>query len=305
MQFLRDLRDLKVALADLIATDRRQEEEATFDLAKSAREFSRRTRAVVDDKLTFSATLMRAGEVDAASRLLAEVEADVHSEKVALFERVDQVRAARLERRERITRLRVVRMMAVAMLGSAVLGMSAIGMAFAGFLADREEDRAQQRLAQQSTPVEQRRADESRAVRDTKLKKLRIAGVEVELTPTELRVYQQLASGAVQGEGVEQLLSLLPEELAATIRKALGGAAATAGNVAEAVPNLVPRAVAKAKKKAAAKAAAEQQAQEEEEKPEPSPSPEPSPEPSPSDGDSEEGGKKKRGDSGGPLPELD
>src|SRR5687768_14689721 len=82
-----------------------QDRADSLELAVSARRFSRRTQAVLDDKLSFSATLMRAGEVEAANRLLAEVGEEVLTEEVALLERVNEVKAARsVGGRDRVTR---------------------------------------------------------------------------------------------------------------------------------------------------------------------------------------------------------
>ena len=80
-----DLREIQRNISDLEASRAEAEEMASLQLANSAQEFSRRTRAVVDDKLTFTAALMRAGEVHAASKLLAEVESDVREEEAALI----------------------------------------------------------------------------------------------------------------------------------------------------------------------------------------------------------------------------
>src|SRR5688500_15840653 len=95
MQFIRDLREATGALKELVADDARHEEDAKLELTVSAQRFSQETREVVDDKLSFSATLMRAGEVDAATRLLAEVEAEVRDNEAALFEQVNEVKVAR------------------------------------------------------------------------------------------------------------------------------------------------------------------------------------------------------------------
>ena len=64
----------------------REDERAGFSLAKRTRVFSRRTRAVLDDKLTFGATLMRAGELIAAAQVIDEVERDVRVEGEVLLE---------------------------------------------------------------------------------------------------------------------------------------------------------------------------------------------------------------------------
>jgi hypothetical protein len=71
----------------------REDERAGFSLAKVTRVFSRRARAVLDDKLTFGATLMRAGEVDAAAQVIDEVERDVRAEGEVLLEMMQVIRA--------------------------------------------------------------------------------------------------------------------------------------------------------------------------------------------------------------------
>ncbi len=67
----------------------------SFQVAASAREYTRRTRDVLDDKLTFAALLVRAGEVNAAGRLLQDLQRDVHLQGAALAEAVNEVRARR------------------------------------------------------------------------------------------------------------------------------------------------------------------------------------------------------------------
>jgi hypothetical protein len=62
----------------------RRHEQATFDLARSACLFSTRMRDIIDDKLGFAAALIRAGELDAACRLFAELDRYVKGERAAL-----------------------------------------------------------------------------------------------------------------------------------------------------------------------------------------------------------------------------
>ena len=135
-----DLRELHQSVVELFDDDRTAEAEASFQITRSAQRFSKNTKEVVDDKLSFSATLMRAGEVQAANRLLAEVEHEVREEEAALIETVNEVKVAQSLRRERVTRLRLAKMLAVATIGSALLTFSAAGMAVAGFLRDRAEE---------------------------------------------------------------------------------------------------------------------------------------------------------------------
>lgn len=70
----------------------REDERAGFSLARGMRVFSRRARAALDDKLTFGATLMRAGEIDAAAQVIDEVERDVRAEGEVLLEMMQVIR---------------------------------------------------------------------------------------------------------------------------------------------------------------------------------------------------------------------
>ncbi|MDQ4028821.1 MAG: hypothetical protein M3214_12360 [Actinomycetota bacterium] len=62
----------------------RRHEQTTYDLARTACQFSQRMRDVIDDKLGFAAALIRAGELDAACRLFAELDGYVKGERAAL-----------------------------------------------------------------------------------------------------------------------------------------------------------------------------------------------------------------------------
>ena len=73
----------KTAISD---TDGATKETAKWELAVWTRGFCEYTRKVVDDTLTLSATLMRAGEIEGATLLLADVERDVHDEESVLTE---------------------------------------------------------------------------------------------------------------------------------------------------------------------------------------------------------------------------
>lgn len=250
MQFIRDLREVTGALKELVADDERHEEDAKLELAVSAQRFSQETREVVDDKLSFSATLMRAGEVDAAHRLLAEVEAEVRDNEIALLESVNEVKVARAARRERITRMRLARSLAVAMLGAAVMATSAAGMAFASFL----EDRAQADSAAAARGHRNRDADPASAaaartdrMRRPKVKRVEVRGVEAALTGQALAAFEELKSGdALEPAELEHLLSLLPAELAETMREALSTAKVAENTVKDALP-VLPRPTAKKK----------------------------------------------------------
>lgn len=289
MQFIRDLREVTGALKELVADDERHEEDAKLELAVSAQRFSQETREVVDDKLSFSATLMRAGEVHAAQVLLAEVEAEVRDNEIALIEQVNEVKVARAARRERITRMRLARSLAVAMLGAAVMATSAAGMAFASFLEDRAkaENVAQSRSARgrDGGPARAAAAGQAARVRPAKVKRVEVRGVEAALTAQALAAFEQLKSGDVEPAEIEHLLSLLPQELADTMREALSTVQVAEKTVKDALP-VVTRPAAKKKADKAEQPAddAEKQdppAEQEDEEP----TPEPKPTESPSGGD--------------------
>ena len=287
MQFIRDLRDVSGALKELVADEARHEEDAKLELAVSAQRFSQETREVVDDKLSFSATLMRAGEVDAATRLLAEVEAQVRDNEVALIEQVNEVKVARAARRERITRMRLARSLAVAMLGAAVMATSAAGMAFASFLEDRARaaEVAEQRLERRRDDARPQAAAGGRVkpARLAKVRQVRMGGVKASLSAQAFAAFEQLQSGDVDAGELEHLLSLLPPELADTMRDALSTASGAEKTIKEALPILADRPSAKRK---AAKAdqpagdAGKQNPPGDDPKPDPEPQPTESPTPS-------------------------
>lgn len=301
MQFIRDLREVTGALKELVADDERHEEDAKLELAVSAQRFSQETREVVDDKLSFSATLMRAGEVDAANRLLAEVEAEVRDNEAALIESVNEVKVARAARRERITRMRLARSLAVAMLGAAVMATSAAGMAFASFLEDRAqvEAAAERRHDRRRADGPTRAAAAARADRTqraAKVKRVEVRGVEAALTAKAFAAFEQLKSGDVEPAELEHLLSLLPAELAATMRDALTTVKVAEKTVKDALP-VLPRPAAKKKADKAEQAAADDPAKQDpageepkdEEPSDPDPDPEPSESPTDEDPDDEDG----------------
>ncbi|CAN5700633.1 hypothetical protein BH18ACT15_BH18ACT15_03430 [soil metagenome] len=72
-----------------------EDEAAGFALAACAHRFCRRLRDTADDKLTFAAVLVRAGEVHAAAQLVDEVAREVRAQKGALARRVEVVGAQR------------------------------------------------------------------------------------------------------------------------------------------------------------------------------------------------------------------
>ncbi|HVF54403.1 MAG TPA: hypothetical protein VNC78_12480 [Actinomycetota bacterium] len=281
MRLLQDLRALRASWFELLQGDDGEERRASYELAVSARRFSRSARRVVDDKLAFSATLMRAGEVHAAHRLLEEVEREVRTEEAALLERVNEVTIAHVARRERMTRVRLARTLAVAMLGSSVMAFSAAGMAVAGMFQDRAESHSP--IAAERDDERERRIAAAPAPSDSSvhgaIQNVKIKGKNVMLTESDLLLVEQLASGDVTFASVEQILNMLPAQVRNMI-----------ANVNDATParetaDKILRAIAKQKRKDRAEeppatAPTEQPSQQPSEQPTPQPSEEPSEKPS-------------------------
>ncbi len=305
----RDLLQLRSEYQRLSAAEATEEEDASLEIARSARDFSQRTKSVVDDKLAFSATLMRAGEVEAANRLLAEVEVDVLEEEAALFEKVNEVKATRALKRQRITRLRLARMVTVAMLGSLLMSASAIGITLA---SGADEDRPGAVAPRDLPNLANGGAVRAQADRDSSAaREVKIAGVKVRMSNAQLRAYSRLTNGTPESAEVHEfLLSLLPVEVQDMVVAA--GTILTAEVPETNQPVIdIPKEIRKGKREWTSR-----QEEPPQEKPEPSPEPtdpsdeepaedpspepepEPQPEPTPSPSDEEK-------DEGEQLPIID
>jgi hypothetical protein len=303
--FLEDFRDLRSSVRELMATETEAEAAASNVIVTSASRFSRRSRRVVDDKLSFSATLMRAGEVDAANRLLDEVEQEVRTEEAALIETVNEVKVAQTARRERITRLRLARTLAAATFGAGLLTVSAAGMAVASFLQDRVEAARVARAAgaPETYPV----AHGSRVVfpkPKLKMKSMDIGGVRLMLTAAEAEQLRRFAGSDVDASKLESLISVLPGNLAQKVREAIAAAAATVDETVAMVeePALVQQTQRKARK--AARSTNETTAEKKDQPQEPAPEPSESPDSGSSDGGGGDGGRQNDSEDF-PLPESD
>jgi hypothetical protein len=306
--FLEDFRDLRHSVRDLKADQTEAEEAASNTIVICASRFSRHSKRVVDDKLSFSATLMRAGEVDAANRLLNEVEREVRAEEAALIETVNEVKVAQTARRDRITRLRLARTLAAATLGASVLTVSAAGMAVAGFLQDRAE-------ATRATPSA--RSLETYGVasaprttdlpkRKMSVKRVHIGGVNLVLTAAEYRQLEAARRGADVDEGsLPSLISLLPGSLAQKVQDAIVAASGTVQETVEKVGTVEETVLTQATERKARRAARSTNgtttAKKDQPK-EPSPEPSESPDSGSTDG-SGDGGPQNESD-GFPLPEI-
>lgn len=297
--FVADIHEVQRNLSELMASNTAEEEAASLHIAQGASRFSRRASKVVDDKLSFSATLMRAGEVSAATRLLAEVEEEVRNEEVALIETVNEVRVAQAVRRGRITRLRLARSLAVAMLGASLLAFSAMGMAVAGALKDRDRvedtDFARLRTGGASGSARDSQNRVSPEVRRL-IRKLQIGDVKLVLTQGEYRTLTQLTGGDVDEAGLNDVIGLLSGSLAQKVEQAIAVATHTAGTAVSSLgvePAPLAKKVKRAKKKATKAEAQGSPPPEDNQEPAPEPAEEEEPEPSPS------GEEEKEGDTSG------
>jgi hypothetical protein len=292
---IRHLREINQTLTELHDAEQVAAEAARFELARSATRFSQRTQEVVDGTMSLSAVLMRAGQVDEANRLLAEIQNDVQSEKAVLLETVHEVKAQGAVRRRRMTRLKLARMLATAMLGGSLFVFSAVGVAVAGFLSD--DDR---RAEASETTRHNSRGEAGQSARDSRhvIRRIKVSGMnlKVVLTPGELREYKSLLASDSHPDDIDDfIMGLLPTELVDKIAAAME----TGEEAAETLTRLVTSASAKASKQQ--EAAAEDPGTDEteadetgdQESPEP-PAEEPAPKPSNQQGSG--GGKEERGE---------
>ena len=298
-----DLTQLRHEYRELTSESAAQEEQAKYELTASARHFSRKAKTVVDDKLSFSATLMRAGEVDAANRLLEEVHADVRTEEAALIEKMNEVKVARATKRERMTRVRMARMLAVSMLGALVMGFSALGMAAASFVQDREQDQVRQSSAAQRRALQGGKGVDPKTARelgdlDRKVRKLLLAAdlPVTALSAADVRRIGDLTQGDVDLGALEDfLVSVLPSpDLARQVASRIAGsvrglAAPVAAPVEKATETVTPV------KKKVHRVERPSSGTSDEPEPEPSPSPAPEESPSPPEETDKNGGKQETG----------
>lgn len=298
---LSELVDLWRAFKDLLSSDVEGDRAQGHELAASARRFSRRTKKVVDDKLSFLATLMRAGELDAANRLLAEVERDVRTEEAALIESVNEVKAARALRRDRVTRVRLARTLAAAMLGASLLAFSAVGISLAGLFRDANRSQgvfvgpAEERLGNTHLRSDDARKSVSRRARKHRV---RIGGVTVKLTDSQLLTYKKLTSGEVDASGLDALLLGLPAPLAARVHDLLVAAGKIRPNVRPAAKDVVAAVAEKVEKAKKKKKKPDKEAQEKEDEESGPPVPggnQPSPEPTEPESNDKNKEKKRKG----------
>ncbi|MGH2699687.1 MAG: hypothetical protein ACRDJL_10915 [Actinomycetota bacterium] len=198
------------------------EEIAGFELTRSARAFSRRAREAADDKLAFSATLMRAGEVGAANSLIDDLEQDVRAQQVALVERVNEVKLAAARRRAKVTRLRLARTLAAALVSAVLLTFSVAGLGLASFLSDLG------RAPGEGTPARgyNDASSKGKPAEHNEIRTLRLPdGSTVKLTREQLRAFKSLAGrrGLDPDELERLLIDLVGPRLAGRLVDAIAG----------------------------------------------------------------------------------
>jgi hypothetical protein len=226
--------DLRREHEALRSTAPTKEETASFELAANARDFSRRTREVLDDKLSFSATLIRAGEVDAANRLIVELERDVRTEEAALLERANEARFAGAVRRARLTRVRLLRTLVAAAVGATLLATSAFGFAVAAAL--RAEDRPGENGTKGATGLRAGPTLVAKWQEQAQLRRIRVGDVRITLTRTELRRYHKLIRGPINDRKLAAFLrTVLPLDLVAEAKQAIVASITPASDVASSV----------------------------------------------------------------------
>lgn len=186
---LRAYRALSASLNEMDEANAAAEQRERLALARSTTHFCRKSKQVVDDTMSLSAVLMRAGEVDEAQRLLAEVDRDVEQEKVALLEVMNEVSQKKAERSHKVTRLRLAKMLMSAMLGASLMTFSAFGVALANYFSDRvAASEVVDRATAEPRPAKGREL--ALALRHVEL----APGVKFRLTPKQYEEYERLTS---------------------------------------------------------------------------------------------------------------
>jgi hypothetical protein len=299
---VRALKELDRQLDELSAADRAAREWARFEVAKSASTYTRRTKQVVDETMSLSATMMRAGEVDEAKRLMEEAAREVRTEEAALIETVNEVKAADASRRRQISRLKVVRSVATAFLSGSMFVFSAFGVVLARHLTS--DDPTVRVPAADTIQTPPQIGNAKRVVRSVEI----APGVRLELTRSELRVFSQLAARA-DSEGLREFLAEhLPMELVAHVQEiVLSVAADVEGDVLEVASKILAATEEQAPEGSGEVSASDPEASsapEQENEPEAEPQPEPTPENGPSPSPDPSPSDDRQGTNGTPLGGL-
>lgn len=201
---LRAYREINASLHELDEANSAAEQHERLALASSTTRFCQNSKKVVDGTMSLSAVLMRAGEVDEAQRLLAEVDRDVEQEKAALIGVMNEVSKKKAERSHRMTRLRLARLLVSAVLGASLMTFSAFGVALANYFTDRVSagETATSNISVASTD-----RDTSRAFRRVEL----APGLKVQFTQAQFKEYERLSSASADPAELESFLrDMLP-----------------------------------------------------------------------------------------------
>lgn len=221
---IRAYREINRDLGELREARRTEDEVARLELTRRAHVFTKRSRKVVDETMNLSAVLMRAGEVDEATRLLAEVDREVETEKAALLESVNEVRSREVVTRHKMSRLRMAKMLLTAVLGASLMMFSAFGFALAKFLAPAPAQGAQNRvMTTHDAPKGERSALNN-------IKHIHFAGMKIALTPEQMAEYERLTAS---GAGDDELQEFLRKVLSSDLAKQIVAAAAPVTDAAE------------------------------------------------------------------------
>lgn len=196
--------------------------EAAYDLAVTTHRFSKRARDMVDDKLSTSAALMRAGEVAEAQRLLAEAEQDLRAEEQELIRQVEELETYRSLHKPRVvvierpTRASLSRMLAVAMAACTVLAVATMGGAVMGLF---EPDSPIRRVSLPT--IDRIDGQAARAIQSAAARRgvsVLINGIEVVLSRSEWRALKK-----AQRDGDPEALSNLLDEIAPELTVSASG----------------------------------------------------------------------------------
>jgi hypothetical protein len=294
---IRALKKIEAEIEELRSADQAAEEAARFEIVQSASQFSRRSKEVVDSTVSLSATLMRAGEVEEANRLLADAEMQVREEEAALIETVNEVKMQGAQRRHRISRLRLFKAIATVALGSTLTMGSAFGVVLTNHLVNQPDQIAE------AAPLRNAGMAGGRA----HLKNVPVAGMNLKLTRAQFKEYKQLVAGHVDRAELKRFLDeVLADDpsLAAEIHAVLIAASADVADVVDPLATEVLKAKESAEEPSETPPAdepepspqdapSEEPADTESPTEDPDDSPEPSPEPNPSPPD--DGGDKDGG----------
>lgn len=243
------------------------EETASYELTVSARRFAGRARKASDDKLSFSAALMKAGEVTAATRFIEELEGDVRVEEAALMEQINEVKVARAARRQKQTRLRLATVLATVGLGAGLLSFWAAGLAVGSFIADRHsnapgrDNNGSGRVLDAGADLDtdpttgadldadsatgtDLDTDPTTGIAATRKVSVVLAGKTVKMSPARFRRYRELLKEEPDRKELELFLAgLLSDEEAEVVSKALAKTIASGEKVTSRVTDTVTRKV--------------------------------------------------------------